>query len=376
MTAGAEDDDMDLDDEPLSAKVKRNQLPPQVLKKVVVPVNGRPSIASSLSSVRDQSSEYETPGTSVAVTPAESLVKEEQIFKRPSRISSNITPHRPRELFKGKRKRLEIDELMEADALLAQTLQEQEYGNDQEVAPRQGRNGQIEDSEESLLSELSRGHSPDPDNFPKLNIPTSRGFKRRRPNALLSQAAPPDVDGDLSHGESLNEDEISETAITRVKRVKTIHRTSMPSRAARDSANKSIRNRTSCRILDSEDSDLSDHSDNVSLFGSDSGSDAFEDSEDVDEEADDVVGAANSLTTAVAPNNSSSAPTATPATGRRGTGRRGASSAQANNPSRGRRSWQRRVEDRVSSEKPSIPRPRLKHNPGCKRAAKARKSAS
>lgn len=378
MTAAAEVEDMDLDDEPFNAKEKKIHLSGQILKKVVIPVNGRSSIASSLSSVRDKSSEYDTPGTSVVVTPAESLVKEGRTFERPSGISSNVSCHRPAELSKGKRKRLEVDELMEADALLAQKLQEQEYRDHQEVAarPRRARDGLIADSEESLLSDLSREHSPDPNNFLEFDISTSKRPNRRRQNALLSRAAPVDIDGDRSQEESLDEDEISESPVPKNKRVRTTHHTSLPSRAARDSANKSIKDRTSRRILDSEDSDLSDHSDDLSLFGSDSGSDAFEDSDDADEEADDVVGAANGLTTAVAADHSTSAPTAIPASGRRGAGRRGVSSAQAINPPRGRRRWQRRVEDRVSSEIYSFPRPRLRHILGCERAEKARKSAS
>ena len=372
MSAAAEIKDIDLDVEPLSAKEKRNQLPQQVLKKVLIPVNGPSSVASSISSVRDQSSEYDTPGTSVAVTPAESLMKEERSFKRRSRISSNVPSYLPKETFKGKRKRLEVDELMEADAILAHKLQEQEYRKDQEVTrgPRRVRNDPIADSEESLLSDLSRDHSPDPDDFPELDIHTSKRSNRRRPRALLSLSAPAEED-------SLDEDETSGIPMPKNKRVKTNHRTSLPSRAARDSANKSIKDRTSRRILDSEDSDLSDYSDDVSLFGSEIASDAFEGSEDADEEADDVVGTADSLTTALVTNNSSSALTAIPGTGRISSVRRGAPSAQATNTTRGRRSWQRRVEDRVSSERDTFETdPGLRYPLGCKRAGKARESSS
>ena len=340
MSAVAKSGGFDLDEESLSANPKRDQLPQRVIKKVVIPVNHRSSIASSLSSVPDQSSECDTPGTSIVVTPAESLVKEERSFNRPVRVSGNIPSHWPEGSLKGKRKRLE------ADALLAQRLQEQEYGEDQEVAPRRrrARNGLVEDSEESLPSVLGREHSPDPNDLPGLDISTAGRANRRLHKHLLSQAIPADVEGDRSPDESFDEDQISETPMPRKKRIKTICRTSLPSRAARDSANNSIIDRTSRRILDSEDSDLSDHSDDVSLFGSDIDSDESEDSEDVDEVADDVAGAANSVTTAVAANNIS----VIPATGRRG-GRRGAPTVQANNPTRGRRSWQRRVEDRVSS---------------------------
>lgn len=304
-------------------------------------------------------------------------MKGERSSTRPSRISNN-TSYQPEEPFKGKRKRSEGDEFMEADALLAQRLQEQEYGEDQAAAPRRRgrRNGPIEDSEDSLLSDLSRGHLPDPDSFPELDMPASARPIRRRIKALPPQAGPTDMEDDRSQEESLDEDEISETSMPMKKRVRTSHRTSLPSRAARDSANKSIKDRLSRRVLDSEDSDLSNHSDDVSLFSSDVDFDAFEDSEDADEDAGDVNGVANSHTTVVTANNPSSAPTAIPSTGRRGTGRRGVPSAQATNSTRGRRSWQRRVEDRVSSEIFMIPSPELRHTLGCKRAAKARESAS
>lgn len=382
MSAATESGDMDLSEEPSYSEEKKTSLPEQVLKEVVIPISGRSSNASSLSSARDQSSEYDTPGTSAAVTPAGSLAKEESSFKRPSRLSSKKSSYQAEEPFKGKRKRLEVDELLEADALLAQRLQEQEYGEDQDVAPkpRRAQSCLIEDSEESLLSDLGPEHSPDPDEFPKPHIPTSRRPNRGRPKALLPQAASADVEGGRSLEESLDENEISETPLPRNKRVKTDHRTFLPSRAARDSANKSIKDRTSREILDSEDSDLYDDSGDVSLLGSDSRSDAFEDSEDADEEADVVV-VVDSRTTTGPANNSSPTSTAILATGRRatggrGTGRRGAPSTQAANPIRGRRSWQRRVEDRVSSERLLIPHSGLRHALGCKGAAEARESAS
>lgn len=368
MSAAAEYEDMDVGGEPLTAKEKRKQLPQQVLKKVVVPVNGRSSTASSLSSVRDQSSEHDTRNTSIIVTPPESLVKEERSLKCPSRTSSSIPSVQPEIQCKGKRKRLELDELLEADALLAQKLQEREYREDNEMAPRlrRARNGPIEDSEDSsLLSNLNREHSPDPDDFSELDMASSGKPSRRRHKALLWRIVPADVEGDRFQEETLDESEISEIPVPRNKRVKTIHRTSLPSRAARDIANKSIKDKSSSGILDSEDSGLSDRSDGVSLFGSDLGPDAFEDSEDADEGPDDVVGAENMTFM----NNPSSAPTASPATGRRG--HRGAT-----NPTRGRRSWQRRIEDRVSSEMHLNSHAGLRHTLGCKRATKVRESAS
>ena len=383
MSAAAESGDVDLAEEPLSAN--RYQLHEQILDKVVIPVNGRSSVASSISSVCDQSSDYDTPGTSMIVTPADSLIKEGRSLKRPSRMSSNIISYQAKEPFIGKRKRPEVDELMEADALLAQELQEQEYGEDQDLVsrPRRARNALVDDSEECLLSDLSPEHSPDSDGLPKPNISTPGWSGRRRPNALLSQTATADVDGGSSQDESLDEDEILEIPVPRNKRIKTNNRTSLRSRAARVSANRCITDRTSRGVFDSEDSDLSNHSDDVSLFSSDNISDASEDSEDADGETGDILGTENSLTTAAATSSftSAPAPSAIPATGRRGTGRRGtgrrrAPSTQSTNATRGRRSWQRGAEDRVCSELPSIPHPYLRHTLGCKRAAEARESAS
>ena len=366
-----------LDEDSVSAKRNTSRHPPQVLKEVAIPLGGRSSISSSLSSVRDESSEYETPGTSTVVTPAESLMKEGRSIKRPSRISSSILTYHPKETSKGKRKRLVVDELLEADAILAEELQEEEYGKDGQVAakPRPARNGLIEDSEESLLSDSTGENSLEAGDSAVFDLPSSKRSNRGRRKTLLSQAPPRDVEGEGSQEESSNEEGISETLMPRAKRVKTTYRNSLPSRAGRQSVNSSIQTRNSGKIRDSEDPDMSDHSDDASLFDSDIDSDAFEDSEDTDEEAEDVVGAPNRHTTVVAASNSS-APTAIPATGRRGTGRRGAPPSRAIDRTRSRRSWHRRVEDRVCFEIPPLPHPGLRNISGCKRAAKARESAS
>ena len=366
MSAAADSGDMDSDNEPLFAK--KSQRTQQVLEKVVIPVNGRSSLASSLSCNIDQLSEYDTPDTSMIVTPAESVVKGERSVKHPSTISSNGSCYQSNEPFSGKRKRPENDELMAADAILAKELQEQEYGNDQEAAStsRLIRNVLIDDSEMSLLSELSEERSPNPKDPPKFDKTTPRRFNRRWPKAFPSQIAPTDVGGGWSQDESLGEDEISKVSMPNNKRLKKDNGTALTSRAARASANKIITDSSFRRILDSEDSDLSELSDDVSLFSSDVVSAASADSEDTDEEAGDVIGSANSLTIAVAAaSNFSSGSSAIPAAGRRSTGRRGALSTQATNPTRGRRSWQRRVEDRVSSKTRFNQSPCLKYTLGC-----------
>ena len=368
MSAAAESGDMESNEEQLAAR--KNRRPPQVLEKVVIPVNGRSSLASSRSSNLDQLSEYDTPDTSMIMTPAESSIKEEQSWQHPSRIGSNLSCHQSREPFKGKRKRLEVDELMEADALLAKKLQKREYDEHQETTSRsrRARNVLLDTSEKKLLFDSGREHSPDSTVFPKLDISTSKRVSKRRPKAFLSQTVPADVEGGRSQHNSSSEDEISKIPVPRNKRMRTDNRTSLPTRAARDSATKSITDSSFRRILDSEDSDLSEHSDDVSLFGSDIVSDGSGDSEDTDEKDGVVIGAANT-------SNFSSASSTIPATGRRGTSRRAASSTQATNTVGGRRSWQRRVEDRVSSRIRCIQDSRLRHILGCKRATEARESA-
>ena len=347
VSVAAESREIYFDEEP--PLLKERQPPHQVLKKVVIPVNGRSSIGSSLSSVLDVSSEYDTPGTSVVVTPAKSAMKGGSIERA---MRANSSYQSKETLGKRKRKHLADDELMEADALLAQNLQEQEYadGQDEVSRPRGAFKRLVVDSEESLLSDLSREHSLDPNDFPKLDTPTIEMPKRRSPTALLSRIAPGHVDRGCSQEESTDEDEILRSLVHKNKATSAIRRTALPSRAARDSANQSIKNRVSRGILDGEDSDQSDHSDDVSLFGSATLSDAFEESEDTDGEAGNIINPASSLRTAVAARSLSSAPTDGPATGRERTGRRGAPSAQNNNSIRGRRSWQRRVEDRVSRD--------------------------
>ena len=97
--------------------------PSQVLKKVEIPAP-RSSLGSSLSSLRDDSSEGQTPATSVAVTPAEYLPK---MSNKPCVAS---TPSVQVPIFKGKRKRTDQGEQTEVDELLAQSVQQREWETD------------------------------------------------------------------------------------------------------------------------------------------------------------------------------------------------------------------------------------------------------
>ena len=224
-------------------------------------------------------------------TPAESVVKEERSLQHLGRISSSLYSDQPKAPFMGKRKRPEVDELMEADARLAEELQEQEYGEDEEAASTSGRarNALVDDSEVSLLSDLSRERSQDPVDFPRLNVSTTRNFTRRRPKAFPSQIAPTDVESGWSQDESAEENGTSKGSMPNNTRMKTHNRTSLPSRAARASTKKAITDSSFRGIIDSEESDLSEISDDVSLFGSDIVTDASEDSEDTDEKAGAVI---------------------------------------------------------------------------------------
>ena len=210
----------------------------KLLQGVVIPASpskaparrGRPisakssSVSSILSSRRDQSSEYDTPGTSTVATPAESTMKIEKSFGliMRSKAAAQIQHRRtlPVSGANGKRKREEVDELadatMDADALFARALQEEEY---QEVAPSLSRTTKAR----RVVLDSEEGHSS----------------------------------SDLSSDFSASEASI-EVNRQRVKRIKSGGRKALPSRAARDSARKSIADKASTGIVDTEDSSLSD----------------------------------------------------------------------------------------------------------------------
>lgn len=101
---------------------------PQVMKQVVIPASSS-SLGSPLSSDLDQSSQSDTPATSVAATPAELLPK--SLTRRSLAPAAGSIPLK----LKGKRKRTAADHLLEADELLAQSLQETEWKADSATRP-------------------------------------------------------------------------------------------------------------------------------------------------------------------------------------------------------------------------------------------------
>ena len=180
--------------------------------KVIPPSQSPLSISSQLSSIHDHISENSTPGTSIVVTPAESLTKLES-SSRPSKGSARSTfPNRKRRVeIQSKQKRTSIGE----DALLLQMSQEDDSQDDEPMAviSKRRRITFVEDSDDeiSLLDMLSEEDS--------------------EPNTKPSKLS---VSG---------------------------RRSSLPSRAARDSARRSISNKVTqeATYTDSNTSDLSEY---------------------------------------------------------------------------------------------------------------------
>ncbi|MCJ1391158.1 DNA repair protein rad16 [Xylographa bjoerkii] len=228
----------------------------KIFKAVAIPITssreasqrGRPAAShspsaasSALSSYRETSNEDDTPFTSAAVTPAELSIDGRKTKLLTEGMSNSLLNNIRRRGIstpsslggKGKRKRTMDDETAEQvidDEFLAQSLQEQEYA-ESDVRPsipkKRGRKSKVLDSEEELDNSME----------------------------VSSQ-----VDNDLSSRRSSIQHDRE-----RVKRVKTIGSTSLPSRAARDSARKSIAEKASMIILDSDDEELSE----MSVYDSD-----------------------------------------------------------------------------------------------------------
>lgn len=266
-------DDMECDEEPPSGKESSIVTVQQVLKRVVIPTSNRTSIGSSLSSVRDQSSEYDTPATSAVATPAESFVKERTL---------GFQLRAPGKLDRGRRKRAEADDQLEADAALARSLQEREYDEEPKFGRRSGgaRQPFVNDSDEEVddliaTSNLSTANISDAD------VSLSRRTKPDR----LAPFPPPK----RPSGVSLDDDDDDDESLLRRKRVKPTLRASLPSRAARASATKSLKDGGSRLIIDSDDSELSELSDassDASVFASEVDSDDMEDSDEVGDDGE------------------------------------------------------------------------------------------
>ena len=266
--------------------VKQTETTKEVLKEVVIPPasfmmpgrSGRSvlpsqsplSTESELSSVRDQPSEWETPGTSEAVTPAESLIKSEipTILSRTADNEAAVSQTSTAGS-QNKRKRIIIDE----DALLAQKLQEEEF---------------------------------------QQNQPQKNTSKKRRRRFAIEESE----DEDLGMSDAISEDfttannEFTENNPPPAKKGRNGGRLSLPTRAARDSARKSITREVVSEIMDtgSDDSELSEYY-------------SEEESENLDSEAeeDDLLEAQTMLITdpTTAPSDPASIPTVASSSQRR-----------------------------------------------------------
>ena len=197
--------------------------------------------SSAFSRYRENSNEDDTPCTSAAVTPAECSIEGRKTNLLSEGMTNNLLsdskrrgvgiPSSSRD--KGKRKRAKEDEMDEQiidDALLAQSLQEQEYA-ESDAQP---------------------------------SVPKKRG---RRSKVLVSED---EFNDTVEFSSQVNDDLFSRRSSIqhdreKLKRVKTVGSTSLPSHAARDSARKSIAEKASIGIMDSDEEELSD----MSIYESD-----------------------------------------------------------------------------------------------------------
>ena len=200
------------------------------------------SVSSGLSISRDRSIGYDTPATSAVVTPAESLGKGLSSISLGTIAGNMLSNPESTTSVKGKRKREEADELVQADALLAQALQEEEY---EEKKPKSGK--------------------------PK--------------RAYLDLVGDSDEDSELSDLTLEDSDEASPPQVKKAKK----GRLSLPSRLARENARKSITAKASREVMDTDDSD------DISFNYSDSDLDSFDEVDD-----DDILSSSRPATLAVA----------------------------------------------------------------------------
>ena len=202
----------------------------QILK-VVVPASCS-SLGSSLSSVHDHSSDNDTPATSAAVTPAERNSPKTRTSKQSATSSLPLTSS-----IKGKRKRLAEDDLLEADEILALTIQDQEW-----------------------IGEAS-----------------SDSAKKRQ--SLKTSYSNRFRDTDTGHCQFEVTSDSSDDDLPSRKRQKKVIRSQLPTRAARDIAKKSYVPVQSRSILDSEEDDISKLSDASAFTINQQDSDGFDNSE-------------------------------------------------------------------------------------------------
>ncbi len=235
-------ENMDWKEGLVSTQCPGRHAAPQVLRNVVIPARKRSPLGSSLSSVRDLSSEYDTPATSTTVTPAELLPKAERGHMTLSKLGG-VRCSTGATASKGKRKRLNVNVLMEADAKLAQALQAQEYSGEKS-------RGSLSKKSSKLVIEDSDEDEPLED---------------------LNEVVQPSA---------LEEDSSLDIPLAKSKRRRIGVQSRLPSRADRDSARESLTDKRSGQVFDSEESELPDVSAISTFAPEEAESDALEDSDD------------------------------------------------------------------------------------------------
>ena len=224
-----------------NSKLKEVAVVKNTFKKPA-PRTKQPTASSSVSSIdEDMTSDYDTPGTSVAVTPAEvSLSKSTSSRPTGKGVSATARALELRSSAQGlsarstsrKRRAQEIaaDDFpdVDVDALLARRLQAEEY-------------------EEAASIEVG----------PSKRKRTARTSTRRTPlkevdSSSISESSLVEIDSD-------GEEDIPLASVRRGGRL------SLPTRAARDSAKKAIKKKFSGQVPDSEDESLSDAIDDYDI---------------------------------------------------------------------------------------------------------------
>ncbi|KAL8687776.1 MAG: hypothetical protein Q9224_005053 [Gallowayella concinna] len=253
------------------------------------------SSISALSSIIDQSTDYETPGTSAVVTPAESIGKGRRPFGHRSKVDrGSLLGIADGTTIKGKRKRDSsgLSEFVDEDADLARALQEEEYAED-----------------DWRPSSATRA--------PKTSVH--------------------DTDDEIDVQLKLSKEDSAVLGPSSRKRAKLSGRSSLPSRSAREEAKRSIRRKASQQIQDSDESPLSE----LSEFISEGDSDDFDESEAIEDDVSESDGVGQG---------SSVLPTAVPTTSSGAAARRAHHRANGVASTHGgRRGWRARMVERFDS---------------------------
>ncbi len=283
LSAAAPSGHMETDEDVLSIEMAPKFSPSsKLLKEVVIPLKSRSTEVSkrpvcrkparSLSSLSslgttadDQSSEYETPGTSAVATPAEYNFVNGPLFGDPSNTSATARKGpkvtaiaRAQQLRDSKfsqatnstkRKRnweetTRDEEDTSPDAQFARALQEQEYEDEPSKRSRTGIDGSIHLGE--VEDSMDEGSDVSLSSLIDFEEPVSYGRKGKEKASLISRRS-------VNIRTPAKKSTFTKPSIARAK--VTGNMSSLPSRAARDSAKKLIAEKSVPEVQDSEESE-------------------------------------------------------------------------------------------------------------------------